>query len=63
MIYITKWNQAVIFSQILHVCSKFFNFRLLEHILLKIVPFFYCINEYNSKIMETLAELLHFVVN
>ena len=63
MVYITKYNQAVVFSQILDVCRRFVNFRLLEHTLLKIVPFFYCLNEYNSKIVETLAELLHFVVN
>jgi hypothetical protein len=62
MVYITKWNQAQVFSQILHVCSRFANYRLLEHILLKIVPFFYCLNEYNSKIVETLGELLHLVV-
>lgn len=63
MIYITNKNQALVFSQILDVCRRYTNFRLLEHTLLKIVPFFYCLNEFNWRIVETLAEMLHFVVS
>lgn len=55
MIYITKLNQAVVFAQILDVCRRFANFRLLQHTLLKIVPFFYCLNEFNWRIVDTLA--------
>jgi hypothetical protein len=29
---------------------------------LRIVPFFYCINEYNAKIIELVAEALHYIV-
>lgn len=63
MIYINSENQALVFSQILDVCRRYNNFRLLEHTLLKIVPFFYCLNEFNWRIVETLAEMLHFVVS
>jgi hypothetical protein len=63
MIYITKLNQAVVFANILDVCRRYAHFQLLQHTLLKIVPFFYCLNEFNWRIVDTLAELLHFVVN
>ena len=40
-----KWyNQAFVFSEILDVCRRYNNYRLLEHTLLKIIPFFYCLN-------------------
>lgn len=62
MIYINKNNQSYVFSQILSVCKKYTNSELLKHILQKIVPFFYCINEFSSKIVSVVAEMLHYVV-
>lgn len=44
MVHLNKSNQAPVFGQMLDVVRRFTNFRLLEHILLKVVPFFYCLH-------------------
>jgi hypothetical protein len=49
--YINKVTQIEIFEGIFGVCKKYNNVELLKYILRKIVPFVYCINEFNERIM------------